>query len=435
MLAEVQTVLEEEDDNSPPFECTTLEATGLDQDLVVELVLKTIYQRGPQTGYQLSDNLRIPLSTLQDLLSEQRRLHILEVSGSDARLFGDGAYIYALTEDGSDRALKAMQRSGYVGPAPVTFEAYAQRVRFQSIQGIRVGPEDLHRVLEELTVSDRLLDEVGPALNAATSIFFFGAPGNGKTTIATRMTGLLGDPIYVPFAIEIEGSIIEFYDPVVHGALPGHERHVDRRWVKVQRPAVIAGGELTMDSLELRFSQSRRTYQAPYQMKANGGMFLVDDFGRQAMNPHALLNRLIVPLEQKLDYLTLMTGTKLEVPFDEIVIFSTNLEPADLADEAFLRRIKYKIQLEDPSPREFREIFERAAIMFEVEFDEEGFKHLLEAHYARSGRHFRAVHPRDLLDQIVALSRYKGEVPMMTQPMIDAVARTYFEPPKSRRAA
>lgn len=411
-----------------PVERLSLEATGLDEDMLIDLVLKTIYQRGPQTGFRLADHLKMPLSTLQDVLADQRRVHVLEVLGSDRNAFGDGAYIYALTEEGSHRSQKALARSAYVGPAPVPFEDYAASVQSQSIKGVRVGPDDLARALSDLTLSEQLLDEVGPALNAATSIFFFGAAGNGKTSLATRVSRLLGDPIYVPYAIEVEGSIVEFFDPVSHVPVHNEDQRFDRRWMKVQRPTVIVGGELTLEALDLHFNSNRRTYQAPYQMKANCGMFLIDDFGRQATNPHQLLNRLIVPLEQRVDYLTLMTGTKLEVPFDEIVMFSTNLQPADLADEAFLRRIKYKIHLEDPTPMQFREIFERAASEFAIEFDEVGFDHLVKSHYEAAGRSFRAVHPRDLLDQVVALGRYKGLTPTMDPEMIDRVARTYFEP-------
>lgn len=425
MLAEVE-FFEEEFTGCLPVERTTFEATGLDQDLLIDLILKTIYQRGPQNGYQLSDHLRLPLSAIQEFLAEQRRLHVLEVLGSDRREFGDGAYIYALTDEGGKRANKALARSAYVGPAPVTFEEYVASVNAQSVQGIRVDAADLAEQLSDLTINESVLDEIGPAVNAASSIFFFGAPGNGKTSVATRIVRLLGEEIYVPYAIEVEGSIIEFYDPVVHLQVENGDQKYDRRWMKIQRPAVVAGGELTMDSLDLHFSESRRTYQAPYQMKANCGMFLIDDFGRQAMNPHQLLNRLIVPLEQRVDYLTLMTGTKLEVPFDEIVIFSTNLDPSDLADEAFLRRIKYKIHLEDPSPVEFRQIFQGACQNFHIPFDGQGFDHLISKHYKRVGRPFRAVHPRDLLDQMSALSRYKGTEPAMTPDMIDRVVRTYF---------
>lgn len=219
---------------------------------------------------------------------------------------------------------------------------------------------------------------------------------------------------------------MEFFDPTAHLRVPFAERRFDRRWMRVQRPAVVAGGELTVESLDVHFSQQRRTYQPALQMKANCGMFFVDDFGRQQMNPHQLLNRLIVPLEGRVDFITLNTGTKLEVPFDEIVVFSTNLQPAELADEAFLRRIKYKIHLEDPTPEEFRRIFQSSCQQFQVEYDEPAFQHLIVEHYQKIKRPFRAVHPRDLLDQILALSRYRNVRPAMTPDLMDNVVRTYF---------
>jgi len=219
---------------------------------------------------------------------------------------------------------------------------------------------------------------------------------------------------------------MEFFDPMVHVPVDTYDFRHDRRWMYVQRPAVIVGGELTADGLDLRYNEQRRTYQPPYQMKANCGMFLIDDFGRQAMNPHQLLNRLIVPLESRVDYVTLNTGMKLEVPFDQMVVFSTNLEPSHLADEAFLRRIKYKIHLEDPSAEDFRTIFIQACAFFKIDFDEEVYTHLINTHYLQPRRPFRAVHPRDLLDQIQALCRYRGHPPKMTKDSIDLVVRTYF---------
>lgn len=409
-----------------PQEPTNLKAAGLEEDMVVDLVLKMIFQRGPQTGFQLGDHLKLSLAAIQDVLSEQRHFHILEVLGSDRGSYGDGAYIYQLTEKGGERAQKALAKSGYVGPAPVPFEEYVNSVRAQSIQDLRVDEAALKGCLAGLVINARTLDEVGPALNASSSIFFYGAPGNGKTSIASRLVRLLGGPIFVPHAINLEGSIMEFFDPVTHLRVPFAERRFDRRWIRVERPAVVAGGELMADALDVHFSEQRRTYQPALQMKANCGMFFVDDFGRQQMSPLQLLNRLIVPLEGRVDFITLNTGTKLEVPFDEIVVFSTNLQPAELADEAFLRRIKYKIHLEDPTLEEFRLIFQSACQQFEVEYDEQSFRHLVVEHYQKLQRPFRAVHPRDLLDQILALSRYRNLRPAMAPELMDNVVRTYF---------
>jgi len=428
VLANIE-LLAEEQTGCCPVEPVTPEATGLNQGMLVDLILKTLYQRGPQTGAALAASMHLPLSTLQAVLSDQRRLHALEVTGSDRSVFGDGGYVYALTGDGDAQAQRALMRSAYIGPAPVPFEDYVASVQAQSISSVRVSEDQLEAALEDLVISPELADEVGPAVNARSSIFFFGPPGNGKTSIATRITRLLGDAIYVPYAIEAQGSIVEFFDPVVHEPVSNGDERYDRRWVKVDRPTVVVGGELTMEDLDLVYSPIRRTYEAPYQMKANGGMFLIDDFGRQHVSPHQLLNRWIVPLENRVDFLTLQTGTKLEVPFDELIVFSTNLDPQDLADEAFLRRIKYKIHVEDPTLEEFHEIFERAASSFSIDFDEDSFTYLVNHHYRAVSRPLRSVHPRDLLDQLVALAQYKGERPAMTPEMLDKVVRTYFAQP------
>lgn len=425
MLAEAD-LLPAEITNDLPVERVSLDTVGLTEDLIVDLVLKTVYQRGPQTGYQLADFLRIPLAAFQGVLAEQRHLHILEVLGSAKSAFGEGAYIYQLTDKGGQRAQKALARNLYVGPAPVPFEEYCASVARQSVRRLRIDRAALEAGLCDLILNERLYSEVGPALNAASSIFFYGASGNGKTSIATRVNRLLGDPIFVPYAIEMEGSVMEFFDPMVHVAVESPERRYDRRWVRVERPSVIVGGELTADALDVYFNEHRKTYQPPYQMKANCGMFLIDDFGRQAMNPHQMLNRLIVPLESRIDYITLNTGTKLEVPFDQLVIFSTNLDPTQLADEAFLRRIKYKIHLEDPSLIDFREIFVRMCPQFGIEFDEDVFGYLVSTHYTQCQRPFRSVHPRDLLDQVRALCRYRGVAPVLTRETIDLVVNTYF---------
>ncbi len=425
MLADIK-VLNREPAGCCPVEPDSTEATGLNQGLLVDLILKSIYQRGPQTGSSLAAFLHLPLAAIQTLLADQRRLHTLEVTGSDRSVFGDGGYIYSLTTEGDAQTQRAINRSAYVGPAPVPFDDYVASVHSQSISGIRVSQTELKAALADLVISPYLADEIGPAVNARSSIFFFGSPGNGKTSIATRITRLLGEAIYVPYAIDAQGSIIEFYDPVVHQKVRNTDPRFDARWIKVERPTVVVGGELSMEDLDLAYSSVRGTYEAPYQMKANGGMFLIDDFGRQHISPQQLLNRWIVPLESRVDFLTLQTGSKVEVPFDELIVFSTNLDPQDLADEAFLRRIKYKIHIEDPTLQEFHDIFERAAASFYVPFDEDAFNYLVNNHYRSSGLPLRAVHPRDLLDQLVALAQYKNVVPTMSEEMLDKVVRTYF---------
>ncbi|HEY8686805.1 MAG TPA: ATP-binding protein, partial [Chloroflexota bacterium] len=273
------------------------------------------------------------------------------------------------------------------------------------------------------------VNEIGPAVNAGQSLFFYGAAGNGKTALATRITLAMGDEVYVPYAVDVDGSIIEFFDPVCHLPSQTQDDTLDPRWVRIRRPTVVTGGELKLDSLDLQYSNLRKTYEAPFQMKANTGMFLIDDFGRQQMSTADLLNRWIVPLELRVDYLKLQTGRKLEVPFDELLVFSTNLDPSQLVDEAFLRRIKYKVKARDPSREMFRQIFQGACTTYSVPFDDEGFDYLVQEHYVKTGRPFRGVHPRDLLDQLVSLAKYIEEPPRMSRKLLDSVVNTYFIAP------
>jgi predicted ATPase with chaperone activity len=290
-----------------------------------------------------------------------------------------------------------------------------------------VTKSDIQNAFHDLVLHDALVNEIGPAINAGQSIFFYGAAGNGKTALATRITRAMGQSVYVPYAIETEGSIIEFFDPVSHIRAKDDDKvDVDPRWVKIIRPTVVVGGELRLENLDLNYSPTRRTYEAPFQMKANTGMFLIDDFGRQQMAPSELLNRWIVPLELRVDFLKLQSGRKIEVPFDELLVLSTNLDPTSLMDEAFTRRIKYKVHARSPSESMFRDIFVMSCDQFSVPFDEDGFRYLLNQHYHKVGREFRGVHPRDILDQLVALCRYIEEPPRMAPELLDAVVHTYF---------
>jgi hypothetical protein len=236
----------------------------------------------------------------------------------------------------------------------------------------------------------------------------------------------MGSHVYIPYAIETDGNIIEFYDPVSHTPVEESDPSVDPRWLRIRRPTVVVGGELKLENLDLNYSPLRKTYEAPLQMKANTGMFLIDDFGRQQMSPADLLNRWIVPLEMRVDFLRLQTGRKIEVPFDELLVLSTNLDPAGLMDEAFTRRLKYKVQARDPDRDMFRDIFKIACAQYGVPYEDEGFEYLVREHYEKTGRAFRGVHPRDLLDQLVALCRYIEEPPRMTPELLNAVVRTYF---------
>jgi MoxR-like ATPase len=294
--------------------------------------------------------------------------------------------------------------------------------------------ERLRNGFSHLIISDEVLEMVGPAVNAGKAVFLYGPPGNGKSVIAEGMGRSLGGDMYIPRAIDVDGHTVMMYDPIVHESLEnprdssivvGPVAH-DRRWVRIRRPVVMVGGELTLDMLDLRFNPTARFYEAPIQLKANGGVFLVDDFGRQRMRPQDLLNRWIVPLESRIDHLTLHSGKKFVVPFDTLVVFATNLPPESLADEAFLRRIPYKIAIEDPSLDEFTKIFELNCKRRNMRFHQVMVAYLQRRHYKPSGRPLRACHPRDLLDQVSALCRYRGVEPTISRDLLDAACKSYF---------
>jgi hypothetical protein len=351
-------------------------------------------------------------------------MHLTHVTGSDG--YGERNYVYVLTEDGEDRARSAFERNMYDGPAPVPLEDYIASVKAQSIRDVVITKRAIEEAFKDLVLHPEIIREIGPAVNAGQSLFFYGAAGNGKSALATRITRAMGSDVYIPYAVEVDGSIIEFYDPVSHRRVTNHLECGDPRWLRIKRPTVVVGGELRLESLDLSYSPTRKTYEAPYQMKANTGMFLIDDFGRQQMSPADLLNRWIVPLEMRVDFLKLQSGRKIEVPFDELLVFSSNLDPSQLMDEAFTRRIKYKVKARDPNREMFRQIFQGACRTYHVPFDEDGFQYLVEEHYVKAGRPFRGVHPRDLLDQLVALARYIEEPARMTPDLLDSVVNTYF---------
>lgn len=392
--------------------------------MVDDLLLKRLFMGGPQTAGVLADAAALPFLLVLNNLNEMRRLHQTHVVGSQG--YGERNYVYTLTQEGEERARSAFERNMYDGPAPVPLSDYVKSVKAQSIRDVVITKRAVEEAFHDLVLHPEIVNEIGPAINAGQSLFFYGAAGNGKTALATRITRTMGTDVYVPYAVEADGSIIEFFDPVSHIKTGYQDESLDPRWVRIRRPTVVVGGELKLESLDLSYSTLRKTYEAPFQMKANTGMFLIDDFGRQQMSPADLLNRWIVPLEMRVDFLKLQSGRKLEVPFDELLVLSSNLDPSQLMDEAFLRRIKYKVQARDPNREMFRQIFMGACKQYNVTFDGDAFEYLVEEHYLKVGRPFRGVHPRDLLDQLVALCRYVEEQPRMIPQLLDAVVNTYF---------
>ena len=313
---------------------------------------------------------------------------------------------------------------------------YNDSIRKQSRGRVQVNPRVMQQVLSNLTLSDKTFHKLGPAVNSGMSIFIYGPPGNGKTSVARAVGNLvLTQEMYIPYAIYVDGQVIKLFDNVNHELAPEEEAapttggvrpRKDTRWVKIKRPFIVAGGELTLTGLDLVFDDVMKFYEAPFQLRANGGIFLIDDFGRQQVRPRDLLNRWIVPLENRIDYLTLHTGRKLEIPFDVLVIFSTNLPPKDLVDEAFLRRLRHKIEITDPSYEEYRDIFHRVAATKGVNYNDQGLAYLLQEWYVKPNRKLRAVHPRDLCDQILDIARYLGIEPSLSRELIDRAAESYF---------
>jgi predicted ATPase with chaperone activity len=417
-----------------PIAPTTLEESGLSLDLVLQLALKTLHFSGELTGSELAHRLGLNFSVIETAVDFLRSQHQVEIAGGG--LLGRAAYRYRITDAGRVRAVMFLESSQYVGVAPVPFSQYRRyMLEFQLSAPRCATRERVRDAFSHLVISQHVLDRLGPAINSGHSMFVYGPPGNGKTVISQAVRSLLDGDIAIPHAIEVEGSIIRLFDPVNHEVLPfsvGEDegldlaaRH-DRRWVRCRRPMVMVGGELTLDALELSYSKSTGFYRAPVQAVANGGVLVIDDFGRQQVAPRDLLNRWIVPLESRVDYLTLQSGQKFELPFNVLVIFATNIKPAELVDEAFLRRIHYKVFAESPTVAEFTRIFENSCRQRGVAFDASLVEHLLQNYYRPRKIALRGCQPRDLIDQAISLAEYRGEPRQLTQELLEAACAGYF---------
>jgi predicted ATPase with chaperone activity len=420
----------------PPIR--NIEETGLNMITIADLALKVMYFGGFMAGQRVADIIKLPfVGVVDQALEFLKREKFIEVRGQTG--IGDGSLQFIISSKGIEKAREILDRSQYAGPAPVTFDQYIAAMREQNRTRVTATPEVLKKATSHLVLTDKMLGKIGPAMNSGKSIFLYGPPGNGKTTISEAVGRvILGYDMWIPYCFDVDGQIIRVFDEVNHEVIDsGDGEQVagrstptgvkrDPRWIHIRRPMIITGGELTLSGLDLIYDPINKFYEAPYQLKSNGGIFLIDDFGRQQVRPRDLLNRWIVPLEKGYDYLTLATGRKIEIPFNVLIIFSTNLDPADLVDEAFLRRIRHKIEVGDPSPQEFLEIFKRACEAKKVPYDEAGLRYLLQEWYIKQERKLRSVHPRDILDQLIDISKYLNRPPTLSKELLDRACESYF---------
>ena len=397
-----------------------LQDIDIPRSLVEDLMLRYLYTKGSSCIRDLSKALKLSFPLLHELFQQLRQKQLFEVTGMEGN-----DYVFTLSGIGRETAGKRFTVSHYSGPAPVSMKIYHEAVRAQVVE-LKVNRHLLEKILSELVLTDKFMDQLGPALASQKSIFLYGPTGNGKTSVVSRLFKIHKDPVLIPHAVEVDGQIIVVFDPAVHEKFDIDPTGLDRRWVVCRRPSIIVGGELEPNMLELQLEESTRVYAAPLQMKANNGILIIDDFGRQILSPRDLLNRWIVPLDRRVDYLTLRYGLKFQIPFEMMVVFSTNLDPNDLADEAFLRRIQNKIYVEAVDSKVFDEIFHRILAEKNIPFEPDSTEFLRRLCLHLGPKELRACYPRDIIDILVAISGYEAVPLAINKANLKRAVTLYF---------
>lgn len=400
-----------------------LSETGVHEAFLCDLALKHVAMLPEPTTISVADRLHLPRALTEELLYHLYREKLIEMRLQSAV----GATRYAMLDHGWERVQRLQSQSGYLGPAPVSLDDYAHMMRLQAVPSRSATMDTVRNAFKDLVLPDSLLQTLGCVINSRSSLFLTGLPGTGKTAVSERMNAALSGSIWIPYSIEVDGQVIRIYDAHSHRAVQLQDSLVefDRRWIEIERPLIIVGGELTLDNTDLTWSESAKFYEAPFQVKSNGGTLVIDDFGRQRVSPTDLLNRWILPLERRVDFLTLHSGKKIEVPFEQLVIFSTNLDERDLVDEAFLRRMGYRARVEPPTAGAFVEIFKRTATNRGIAVDQACLDHVLQK-YAAEQRVMKGCEPRDLLNKVNDICLFEGRVLQLTTELIDLAWGNYF---------